>query len=164
MQKNVLAILSFVLVVGSNNMFGAGNDQWSTLKKVGVVIGVTSMAATGKWASDMNVEYAKEGKRPDLKMRTAKLIGAAALLLGTDLLTSDTSSTHENLAKIGALAVASLAITDTAAGIVRDIPGIGGILTDTIDEDGREEKDLSAAARVVLLYVPLSVLAVKYVQ
>ncbi len=164
MQKNILAILSFMLLVGSTNVSLAKDDAWTPLKKVCIIAGVTSIATMGKYTSDMNKEYSKTNKKADLKMRTAKVIGAASLLLGTDLLTGDTSNTYKNLAKITAFGIASVAVTDTVANIVREIPGVGGLLTDPVDENGKEVKDLGAAARVLLLYVPVAALAVSAVS
>lgn len=157
--------LSFMIFTLLNNSVvyasQKSSDGVNGIKAAVVIAGLGTITGAGAKATQMNQDYAKNKKSPDFKMRATKAVGAAAILVGTDLLLGDTKNTKQNLAKLAAFSVSLLAITDTAANIVRELPIIGGLLTDPVDEHGKEQKDSGAYARGLLVYVPLRELALK---
>jgi hypothetical protein len=154
MQKKLIA-LSVVLFLALNSSVVYSTEGFNGIKTAVILGGLGSITAAGARAAKMNEEYSKKKKAPDFNMRATKAIGAACILVGADLVLGDTSNTPRNLAKLGAFSVSLLAVTDTAANIVREIPIIGGLLTDPVDEKGKEIRDSGAYARGLLVYVPL---------
>jgi hypothetical protein len=158
MKKNLLILAATIVMAATNNSFA----DTTGLQKIAIAGGIGSIGLAGKWTTDLNQEYSKQKKSPDFKMRAAKAVGAVIMLAGCDILSGDTQDTARNIAKVAAYGISLCAITDTVGDAVRHIPLVGGILTDPIDENGREMKDSGAFARGILLYVPLRALACKY--
>jgi hypothetical protein len=151
MQKKLSIVLSVMLLTGLNNSVKA---DASAIKKAVIVAGLGTIVGAGQYAANMNEEYSRNKKDPDARMRATKALGAAVTLIGADLILND-SSTAENLVKIGAFSLALLATTEPVANVVREVPVIGGLLTDPIDENGNEKKDFGAIARFALVFIPV---------
>jgi len=163
MQKKLM-LLSFMIFTLLNNSLVYASEGVSGIQAAVVIAGLGTITGAGTQATKMNEEYSKKKKSPDFKMRATKAVGAAAILVGADLLLGNTKNTKENLTKLAVFSVSLFAITDTAANIVRELPIIGGLLTDPVDEHGREMKDSGAYARGLLVYVPLRQLALQCVS
>lgn len=161
MQKKLVALSLVLFAALNSSVVYAGESSFSGIKAAVVLGGLGSITLAGNKATAMNEEYSKNKKAPDFKMRATKSVGAAVMLVGGDILLGNTSDTKLNLAKLAAFSVSLLAITDTAADVVRAIPLVGGLLTDPVDHHGKEVRDSGAYARGLLLYIPLRELAVK---
>ncbi len=157
MQKKLSFILSIMLLTGLTNFVKAEDE----IKKLLIIGSLATLGYGGHCLQQMNDEYSKKNKKPDMQMRLTKTALAAGSILAVDILTGDTSTTQQHLAKIGVAAIAMAATTQPVADVLRPIPLIGGLLTDPVDEDGDERKDIGAIARFALAYIPLRQLAVK---
>ena len=158
MQKKLAFILNVTLLSGLANAIIAKDE----IRKVVIMGSLAVLGTGGHYLQQMNDEYSRKNKKTDLKMRLTKAGLAAGSILAVDLLTGDKSSTSENIAKIAAATVAMAATTQPVADVLRPIPLIGGLLTDPVDENGDERKDIGAVARFALVYIPLRSLAVQY--
>lgn len=178
-MKKIVMLLSVVLCAGSNNSLigaqAAFNDfcnmpEFGTLRKVAAAAGIGAVLFAGNKAKQLNEEYTKEKKRPDLKMRLWKAVGGMAIIVGTDILTGDMADTRKNMIKMGAATIALFAVvTPAVAKAARHIPVVGGYLTDPYKpaninkgKGERERTDGGAFIRGLLFYMPLSALGMKY--
>lgn len=152
MQKKLSLALSIVLLTGLTNSIKAEGE---IIKKLIIVGSLATLGYGGHCLQQMNDEYSKKNKKPDMQMRLTKTALAAGSILAVDILTGDTSTTNQHLAKIAVAAIAMAATTQPVADVLRPIPLIGGLLTDPVDEDGDERKDIGAIARFALAYIPL---------
>jgi len=151
MQKKLLRALTVVIIAGLGNSIQAENE----IKKLAIVGSIATLGYGGHCLQQMNDEYSKNNKKPDIQMRTTKMALAAGSIVAVDMLTGDTSTVSQDLAKIAVAAVAMAATTQPVADVLRPIPLVGGLLTDPVDEDGDERKDIGAIARFALVYIPL---------
>ena len=151
MQKKLAFLLNVALLGGLTNSLKADNE----IKKIAILGSLASIGAGAYHLDNLNKEYSKKNKKPDLQMRLIKAATAAGSILAVDVLTDDTSTTKQHLAKIGVAFIAMAATTKPVADTLRPIPLLGGLLTDPIDEDGDERKDIGAIARFALAYIPL---------
>jgi hypothetical protein len=157
MKKNLLFLLNIALL-GFVNIVKADRTPLEKIVITGVVGG---LLYGGIKAEQMNKEYSKKHKKPDLYMRGAKTLLAGGTIVGMDILLGD-NDTKQNLVKLGALSVGLFATTEPVAEIIREIPIIGGLLTDPVDEDGDEIKDFGAISRFAVTYMPLREAGLKY--
>lgn len=157
-QKNVSLALSILLLTGLTNFINAK----SNLEKIALGVAVATIAGGGKYAEQMNEEYSKADKDPDLKMRCTKALVTSAAIIGIDIVSGDNTNTGRNIAKVGCVLAASLAATQLVADVVRPIPLIGGILTDPVDENGKEQKDFGALSRFALAHIALRKIVLPY--
>jgi hypothetical protein len=164
MQKKLSIIFNIVLFISltSATKSNAFLKEWSTTKKVGMLIGTFGLLAAGRYAENLNKDYAKKEKKPDLHMAGVKIISGATLLVGSDILLFGTNDTGSNLIKLGVFGVSLVAGSDTVAKVLKEVPCIGGLLTGPINKHGEEEKETGAAARILLTYVPLRKLALNF--
>jgi len=159
MQKKLLFLLNITLL-GSTTSFVKAEK--SVLEKICIVGGIGALVYGGNEAQQMNEEYSKKHKKPDWNMRIKKTLLSAGTIVGTDLLLADTNDTGKNLVKLGAFSFGLLATTEPVAELVRQVPIIGGLLTDPVDEDGDEIKDFGAITRFAVTYMPVRELGLKY--
>jgi hypothetical protein len=151
MQKKLAFLLNVALLSGLAHSLKADGE----INKLFTIGAIAGLGYGGHYLQQMNDEYSKKNKKPDNKMRFAKTVTAAGAILAADILTGDTNTTNQHLAKIAVAGVAMLATTQPVADALRPIPLIGGLLTDPVDEDGDERKDAGAIARFALTYIPL---------
>jgi hypothetical protein len=159
MKKNGLLVLSCVLLTGVTNSINAISN--ADLSKIAFGIG---LAAGGNYAQKMNEEYSRENKDPDEKMLITKGALAIGTTIGLDILTGELDSAPEMAVKVGALLLALGTQTQFVADLARPIPFIGGLITDPVDENGKEKKSFGAAVRLVAVYVPLRNQGLKLVK
>lgn len=152
MQKQLSLTLAIVLLASSTHYLNAVK---SNLEKLAIGVSLATIAGGGTYANNMNEEYTKEQKDPDAKMRITKAIVTSAAIIGIDIVSGDNTNTGRNIAKVGCVLVASLAATQPVADVIRPIPLIGGILTDPVDENGKEQKDFGALSRFALAHIAL---------
>ena len=157
MQKKLSLALTFIALAGLTNSVKAQDE----IKKVLIMGSLATLGYGGHCLQQMNDEYSKANKKPDMNLRLTKTALAAGSILAVDILTGDTSSTSQHLAKIAVATIAMAATTQPVADALRPIPLLGGLLTDPVDEDGDERKDIGAIARFALTYIPLRQTAVK---
>lgn len=157
MKNKVLLIFSFMLCA-MNNSYGS---EFGTLHNLTIAIVIGAVVGAGTWTADLNKKYAEKDWNPDWKLRLSKAIGAGAILLGTDILSNNTSDTKLNLCKLAAATISLLAITDTVGKEVRKLPVVGAILTDPAP-NGKEKKDSGMFWRALLVYVPLKAALIRY--
>ncbi len=151
MQKKLAFLLNVALLGGLTNSLRADGE----IKKLCTIGAIAGLGYGGHYLQQMNDEYSKKNKKSDNKMRLAKTMTAMGALVATDILTGETSTTNQHVAKVAAAGIAMLATTQPVADALRPIPLIGGLLTDPVDEDGDERKDIGAIARFALIYIPL---------
>jgi hypothetical protein len=151
MQRKLAFLLNVVLFGGLTSSLRADRTP---LEKIAITGLVGGLLYGGNKAQQMNEEYSKKHKKPDMKMRLTKTALAAGTIVGMDILLGD-NDTKQNLVKLGALSLGLAAATEPVANVVRQVPIIGGLLTDPVDEEGEEIKDFGAIARFAVVYVPL---------
>jgi hypothetical protein len=152
MQKKLLFFLN-VTLLGSTTSFVKAEGE---LVKLAVLGSLATIVTGGHFITQMNDDYSRMDKKPDLKLRLAKAVVAGGTFAAVDILMGDTRTTSESLAKI--LAGTATTIFTTAkplTEVLRIIPVVGGILTDPIDKQGDERKDIGAFARFALVYFAL---------
>jgi hypothetical protein len=139
-------------------------EMLKNLKTMGTAISIGGGA--GYPLQKMNDEYTKAGKRPDLKMNAFKGLATAAVLATVDYHRGE-HNLPENLAKLTAFGVSSLAFTDTAGELIEKVPvvnNIVGLLTDPKDRDGHEVKSFGALARFTFAYALTREIALEVVK
>lgn len=152
-----LALFLNILVCGGAYSLKAEGE----IKKLATIGAIASLGYSGHYLQQLNEKYSRENRKPDNSMRLTKTITAAGAILAIDILTGDTSTTEQHLAKIAVAGIAMAATTQPVADVLRPIPLVGGLLTDPVDEDGDERKDMGAIARFALAYIPLRQAVVK---
>jgi hypothetical protein len=151
MQKKLALLLNSALLGGFANSLKAQDE----IRKVATMGAIAGLGYGGHYLQQMNDEYSRKNKKPDNHMRLAKIATAAGAILAVDILTGETSTTNQHIAKVLVAGIAMAATTQPVADVLRPIPLVGGLLTDPVDEDGDERKDIGAVARFALAYIPL---------
>jgi hypothetical protein len=150
MHKRLALLLNIVVFGGVYSLKADGE-----IKKLFTIGALAGLGYGGHHLQQMNEEYSRKNKKPDSQMRFAKIATAMGAILAVDVLTGETSTTNQHLAKVAVAGVAMLATTQPVADVLRPIPLVGGLLTDPVDEDGDERKDIGAIARFAIAYIPL---------
>ncbi len=156
MNRKLALLLNIVVCAGACSLKAEGE-----IRKLATIGAIAGLGYGGHHLQQMNEEYSRKNKKPDNQMRFAKIATAMGAILAVDVLTGETSTTNQHLAKVAVAGVAMLATTQPVADVLRPIPLIGGLLTDPVDEDGDERKDIGAIARFALAYIPLRQAALK---
>src|SRR6266404_2425159 len=111
MQKKLAFLLNVALLGGLTNSLRADGE----IKKLCTIGAIAGLGYGGHYLQQMNDEYSKKNKKSDNKMRLAKTMTAMGALVATDILTGETSTTNQHVAKVAAAGIAMLATTQPVA-------------------------------------------------